>query len=69
MADQRELRQACPECENGEGLNGVAAVVRVAPFVKCWRCDGHGLVEIYDDLAPKIVLHEGAYQWVTRQTP
>ena len=62
MTDQGELRQACPECANGEGLGGVSAVVCVAPFVECWRCDGHGLVEPYDALVPKIVVREGAYQ-------
>ena len=51
------LRQACSECRNGEGLEGVGAVIRKAPFVECWRCDGHGLVEVYDDLEPKIVIH------------
>ena len=48
------LRQACSECRNGEGLEGVSTVIRMAPFVECWRCDGHGLVEVYDDLKPKI---------------
>ena len=55
-----QFRQACPEC--GEGFAGVAEVFpvaspRVAPIVECWRCDGHGLVEPYDDLEPKIVIH------------
>ena len=48
------LRQACPECKNGEGLEGVGAVIRVAPFAECWRCDGHGLVKPYNGLEPKI---------------
>ena len=47
-------QQACPECENGEGLAGVDTVLQAAPFVECWRCDGHGLVEVYDDFEPKI---------------
>ncbi|KKL54385.1 hypothetical protein LCGC14_2265900 [marine sediment metagenome] len=70
MAEQREhlsgvkvcwcnpqLAQACPDCENGEGLQAVAAVIVMAPFVDCWRCNGHGLVEPYDDSEPKILVH------------
>ena len=52
-----QLCQACPECENGEGLEGVGAVLQRASFVDCWRCDGHGLVEPYDELEPKILVH------------
>ncbi len=52
------IRQACPECENGEGLVGVDTVVRVGSTVECWRCDDHGLVEPYDATEPTIkVLH------------
>ena len=51
------LRQACPECKNGEELAGVEAVIRVAHPIKCWRCDNHGLVEPYDDGVPTIILH------------
>lgn len=51
-----EKRQSCPECENGEGLDGVGAVIKVAPAVACWRCDGHGLVEPYED-GPTILVH------------
>ena len=62
MADQGRhllLQQACPECKNGEGLEGVGAVIVKAPFVECWRCDGHGLVEPFDTLESKIVVHNG----------
>ena len=53
-----QFRQACPECEYGEGLAGVAEVFPgQALVVECWRCDGLGLVEPYDDLEPKIVVH------------
>ena len=52
------LQQSCPECENGRGLVGVSEVLRVAPAVECWRCDGHGLVEPYDDDNPLIIVHD-----------
>lgn len=53
------VRQACPECENGESLAGVATVIRMAPFAECWRCDGYGLVEPYNDSKSRIVVHHG----------
>lgn len=55
-----QFRQACPECEYGEGLAGVAEVFPAQgafPVVECWRCDGHGLVEPFDDLEPTILVH------------
>ena len=53
------VRQACPECEHGEGLEGVEAVIQKARAVECWRCDDHGLVEPYDDDMPNIIVHRG----------
>ena len=57
-----QFRQACPECKRGEGLSGVAEVFPeqgIYLIVECWRCDGFGLVVPYDDLEPKIVIHNG----------
>ena len=59
MREKIAIRQACPECENGEGLAGVAKVIHKAPAVECWRCDGHGLVEPYDDDTPNIIVGDG----------
>ena len=52
------VRQSCPDCENGEGLEGVSAVIKKAPFIDCWRCDGHGFVEPLDQYdGPLIIVH------------
>jgi len=60
MNENTVLRQACPECENGEGLAGVGAVIHKAPAVECWRCDNHGLVEPFDRDEPNIVVREAS---------
>ena len=54
MAEER-VCQTCPECEAGEKLVGVAAVLR-SPTIpeNCWRCGGDGLVDPYDDDLPTI---------------
>jgi hypothetical protein len=42
-----ELKQVCPECCE-EGL-------LITP--KCWRCEGTGLVDLYDDILPVLIIH------------
>ncbi len=58
---QREC-QACPECNALPApLEGVATVTIRADKEPngCWRCDGFGFVDPYDDDAPTVVVrHE-----------
>ncbi len=59
MVDEEVKRQACPECDALPApLEGVAVVTirsGVAPS-DCWRCDGFGFVDPYDDDLPTVVV-------------
>ncbi len=54
------IRQACPECDVLPApLEGVAVVTirsGVAPS-DCWRCDGFGFVDPYNDDEPTVVVN------------